>query len=84
MSSYLYAKGSMVIEELIDPIKMKAQLTQTLNELVAEIQRAKQMLSNPRFLEKAPTQKIKEEKDKLALYQRQYDETKAKLETLKF
>ena len=84
MSSYLYAKGSMVIEELIDPIKMKAQLTQTLNELVAEIQRAKQMLSNPRFLEKAPAQKIKEEKDKLALYQRQYDETKAKLETLKF
>jgi valyl-tRNA synthetase len=42
------------------------------------------MLSNPRFLEKAPAQKIKEEKDKLALYQRQYDETKAKLETLKF
>ena len=83
MTSYLYPKGSMVIEELIDPIKMKAQLTQTLNDLVAEIQRAKQMLSNPKFLEKAPPQKIKEEQDKLALYQRQYDETKAKLDNLK-
>lgn len=84
MTSYLYARGSMVIEELIDPVKMKLHLTQTLDELVLEIQRAKQMLSNPKFIEKAPPQKIKEEQDKLALYQRQYDETKKKLETLKF
>lgn len=84
MTSYLYAQGTMVIEELIDPLKMQTQLKQTLEHLAGEIQRAKQMLSNPRFLEKAPPQKIKEEQDKLALYQRQYDETKVKLANLKF
>jgi valyl-tRNA synthetase len=82
MSSYLYPAGKLVIEEMIDPLKMKASLTALLGTLTAEIKRAEMMLANPRFIEKAPPQKIKEEQDKLALYQKQYLETKEKLTKL--
>jgi valyl-tRNA synthetase len=82
MTSYLYPLGRMVIEELIDPVKMKAQLVEQLAMLESEIKRATMMLANPRFLEKAPPQKVKEEQDKLALYQKQFTDTKAKLASL--
>jgi valyl-tRNA synthetase len=79
MTSYLYPTGKMFVEQLIDPIKLKTQLNATLNHLTSEIKRAESMLANPRFIEKAPKEKIQEEKDKLALFKKQLLETKEKL-----
>jgi valyl-tRNA synthetase len=79
MTSYLYPQGKMYVEQVIDPVKFKTQLTETLAHLTSEIKRAQSMLANPRFIEKAPQEKIKEEKDKLALFEKQFLETKEKL-----
>jgi valyl-tRNA synthetase len=79
MTSYLYPQGKMYVEQVIDPVKLKTQLTETLAHLTSEIKRAQSMLANPRFIEKAPQEKIKEEKDKLALFEKQFLETKEKL-----
>ncbi|MGA0876137.1 MAG: valine--tRNA ligase [Bacilli bacterium] len=83
MTSYLYPEGKMLIEELVDPVKMLQQLNATMAHLTSEIARAKSMLANPRFVEKAPPQKVKEEQDKLALFEKQLAETQAKLSLLK-
>jgi valyl-tRNA synthetase len=82
MTSYLYSQGKMYVDQVIDPIKLKTQLNQTLAHLTAEIKRAESMLANPRFIEKAPQEKIKEEKDKLALFEKQLLETKEKLKQI--
>jgi len=82
MTSYLYSQGKMYVEQLIDPVKLKTQLTQTIAHLTSEIKRAQSMLANPRFIEKAPQEKIKEEKDKLALFEKQLLETKKKLKQI--
>jgi valyl-tRNA synthetase len=82
MTSYLYSEGKMFVEQFIDPIKLKNQLTSTLAHLILEIKRAENMLANPRFIEKAPQEKIKEEKDKLSLYEKQLLETKEKLKQI--
>jgi valyl-tRNA synthetase len=82
MTSYLYPNGKLVIEEAIDPVQMKATLIKTLTMLNEEIKRAETMLANPRFLEKAPPQKIQEEQAKLALFLKQKQETLDKLATL--
>jgi valyl-tRNA synthetase len=79
MTSYLYPQGKMYVEQVIDPVKFKTQLMETLAHLTSEIKRAQSMLANPRFIEKAPQEKIKEEKDKLALFEKQFLETKEKL-----
>jgi valyl-tRNA synthetase len=53
MTSYLYPQGKMYVEQVIDLIKLKAQLTETIAHLTSEIKRAQSMLANPRFIEKA-------------------------------
>jgi valyl-tRNA synthetase len=63
-------------------VKLKTQLTQTVAHLSSEIKRAQSMLANPRFIEKAPQEKIKEEQDKLALFEKQLLETKEKLKQI--
>jgi valyl-tRNA synthetase len=40
------------------------------------------MLANPKFIEKAPQEKIKEEKDKLVLFKKQLIETKEKIKKI--
>jgi valyl-tRNA synthetase len=82
MTSYLYPEGKMYVEQVIDLVKLKAQLTETIAHLTSEIKRAQSMLANPRFIEKAPQEKIKEEKDKLALFEKQLLETKEKLKQI--
>ena len=82
MTSFVYPHGKLVVEMVIDPQVMKTQLSATLNHLDAEIKRAELMLANPRFVEKAPPQKVKEEKDKLTLFKKQRTETKLKLDSL--
>jgi valyl-tRNA synthetase len=82
MTAYLYPQGKLLVEEMIDPVKMKDQLQKTLPFLESEIKRATLMLANPRFLEKAPKDKILEEKNKLELFEKQLREAKEKLKLL--
>jgi valyl-tRNA synthetase len=82
MTSYLYPQGKLFVEQLIDPIKLKTQLTATLAHLTSEIKRAESMLANPKLIEKAPQEKIKEETDKLDLFKKQLIETKEKIKKI--
>ena len=61
------------MEEEIE--KLKAQR----EKLISEIARCEGMLSNPRFVEKAPTQKVEAERKKLADYKLQLSEVETTL-----
>ncbi len=82
MTAYLYPQGKLLVEEMIDPVKQKEQLQKTLVFLESEIKRATQMLANPKFLEKAPKEKILEEKNKLDLFEKQRRDAIDKLKHL--
>ena len=56
----------MPFEELVDIVEEKERLQKEKERLQSEIQRATKMLSNPGFVNKAPAEKIQEEKDKKA------------------
>ena len=56
-------------EELVDIEEEKKRLEEEKKKVLAEIERATKMLSNPGFVNKAPETKINEEKAKLAKYQ---------------
>lgn len=70
-----FAKGAMAVrqDELVDPEALKQQLIQKQAHLEDEISRARGLLENPRFVSKAPTQKVELERNKLAEYKRQHD-----------
>ena len=56
-------------EELVDIEEERKRLEEEKKKVLAEIERATKMLSNPGFVNKAPEAKINEEKAKLAKYQ---------------
>jgi len=56
-------------EELVDAEEERKRLEEEKKKVMAEIERATKMLSNPGFVNKAPEAKINEEKAKLAKYQ---------------
>lgn len=56
-------------EDLVDLAAEKERLEGEKTKLEAEVERAKKMLSNPGFVNKAPEAKINEEKEKLAKYE---------------
>ena len=56
-------------EELVDVQEERKRLEEERKKVLAEIERATKMLSNPGFVNKAPEAKINEEKAKLAKYQ---------------
>ncbi|GBU11337.1 valyl-tRNA synthetase [Erysipelotrichaceae bacterium] len=56
------------METLIDFEEQKEKLKREYSKLESEIIRCEGMLSNTRFVEKAPAEKIEEEKQKLAAY----------------
>ncbi|NLZ61624.1 MAG: hypothetical protein GX904_02375, partial [Acholeplasmataceae bacterium] len=60
---------------LIDEDAELMRLEKVQADLEAEIKRAKGLLANPGFLGKAPKEKIEQEKQKLALYERRLLET---------
>jgi valyl-tRNA synthetase len=60
---------------LIDEDAELARLEKVQADLEAEIKRAKGLLANPGFLGKAPKEKIEQEEQKLALYERRLLET---------
>jgi valyl-tRNA synthetase len=55
-------------EELVDIEEERKRLEEEKKKVLAEIERATKMLSNPGFVNKAPEAKINEEKAKLAKY----------------
>jgi valyl-tRNA synthetase len=71
------------MSELVDVAEEIERLQKELLKLDAEIERCESMLSNERFVSKAPTAKIDEERRKLAEYRRQRELSADKLAGLK-
>ena len=66
------------LEELLSLLKKKEE-----EKLTKEIARAKGMLSNERFVSKAPEAKVQEEKEKLEKYTQMLAQVQERLEGLK-
>ncbi len=69
-------------EELVDIDKEIERLTKEKERLQAEIARSNGMLSNEKFVSKAPAVKVAEEKEKLAKYENMLKDVTAHLEKL--
>ena len=73
---YIPLKGLIDIEE------EKNRLQSEVKRLEGEVARGEKMLSNPGFVNKAPEEKVNEEKEKLAKYKEMLDLAKERLEKL--
>ena len=71
------------LDELVDIAAEKERLSREKARLEGEIKRCKGMLSNEKFISKAPEAKINEEKEKLEKYTLLYDQVEERLEALK-
>ena len=71
------------LEDLVDVEKEKERLTKEKERLTKELARSKGMLSNEKFLSKAPEAKVQEEKDKLAKYEQMMDQVEERLAQMK-
>ena len=69
-------------EELVDIAKEKLRIESEIKKVESEILRAKGMLSNEKFVSKAPEQKINEEKEKLKKYEQMLIDLNTVLEKL--
>ncbi|MCR4756373.1 MAG: valine--tRNA ligase [Butyrivibrio sp.] len=69
--------------DLVDLSAEIERLTKEQKKLEGELQRSKNMLSNEKFLSKAPAEKIAEEKEKQQKYQQTYDQITERLTQLK-
>ena len=69
-------------EELVDLAAEKERLEGEKIKLIAEVERAQKMLSNPGFVSKAPEAKIKEEKEKLSKYEEMLAKVEERLSSL--
>ena len=74
--------GSIVLEkeELVDKKALREKLLKEKDHLEKEIERAKGMLANENFVNKAPEAKVNEEREKLKEYERQLDVVLKQLE----
>jgi len=80
--SILNGTLSIASAQLVDKEAEKIRLNKEKENLDLEIARCEGMLSNPRFVDKAPAIKITEEKNKLSEYIRQRDLVLSELEKL--
>ncbi|CUQ24944.1 Valine--tRNA ligase [Dorea longicatena] len=71
------------MEELVDFEQELERLKKEEEKLTKEIARAKGMLSNERFVSKAPEAKVQEEKEKLEKYTQMLAQVQERLEGLK-
>ena len=69
--------------ELVDIDKELERLSKEKTRLEGEIKRGENMLSNERFLSKAPAAKVEEEKAKLTKYKETYEQVVERIESLK-
>ena len=72
----------MPLAELVDTAKEKERLTKEKERLTKEIQRGEGMLSNERFISKAPEAKVAAEKEKLQKYQEMKEKVISQLQML--
>ena len=70
------------LEELVDIQKELERLSKEKERLTQELARVNGMLSNERFISKAPEAKVKEEKEKLAKYEQMMKQVEERLEQL--
>jgi valyl-tRNA synthetase len=68
--------------DLVDISAEIERLTKEQKKLEGELARSKNMLSNEKFLSKAPAEKIAEEKEKQQKYQQTYDQITERLAQL--
>ncbi len=73
----------MPFAELVDIEEEKARLEKELKRLEGELKRSDSMLSNEKFLSKAPASKIEEEKEKRSNYEKMLAEVRERLELMK-
>ena len=71
------------LEDLVDFEKEKERLTKEKEKLEKELARSKGMLSNEKFLNKAPAEKVAEERAKMDKYQQMMDDVLARLAQMK-
>lgn len=71
------------LKELVDVEEEIARLEKESKRLEGELKRSNAMLANEKFLSKAPKEKVQEEKDKLAGYEKMMNEVRSRIETLK-
>ncbi len=69
-------------EELVDISKEIGRLNDEKKKVLGEIKRAQGMLSNERFVSKAPADKVQAERDKLAKYEQMLQQIEERLEAL--
>lgn len=72
----------MPLEGLVDIEEEKKRLQEEKTRLESEVERGEKMLSNPGFVNKAPEEKISQEKDKLANYKKMLEDVMQRLEKL--
>jgi valyl-tRNA synthetase len=68
--------------DLVDIDKEIERLTKEADRLAGEIKRCTGMLSNEKFISKAPQAKVDEEKSKLSKYEQMLSQVKERLQTL--
>lgn len=71
------------LEDLVDFEKEKERLQKERERLAKEVARSKGMLSNEKFIGKAPESKVLEEKEKLLKYQQMMEQVEERLEQMK-
>ena len=76
-------KVLFVLNEVVDIQAEIAKIEKELKNLEKEISRSKGILSNEKFLAKAPAAKVEEEKTKLVNYEASYETLKIKLNEFK-
>ena len=71
------------LEDLVDFEKEKERLQKEKERLTKELARSKGMLSNEKFLSKAPEAKVQEEREKLAGYEQMMAQVEERLAQMK-
>ena len=72
----------MPLADLVDLDKEKERLIKEQKRLAGELRRSHGMLSNEKFLSKAPADKVSAERDKLAKYEQMMADITARLESI--
>ena len=79
---FFYNGIELLVEEDIDKELLKERLLKEKEHLEAEIARGEKMLSNPGFINKAPAEKVRLEREKLQKNQLLFDNIVHKIQTL--
>lgn len=79
---YTFSNGSLIISIGANAEQVRAKLEKDIAFEKSEIERAKRMLSNPNFIQKAPKDKVEVEKSKLTTHEQNLAQLEEKLKNL--